>query len=98
MWKDRVRERYWWREINNQIDELLFELAKAEDEEEIDLYLLNLHQKNEGDFQCFTKQEKELVQRLLAFLIQDTIQHRKLLTKIIKEVENIRNHHDPGSI
>ncbi len=98
MWKDRVRERYWWREINSQIDEFLFELAKAEDEEEIDLYLLDLHRKNERDFQCFTPQEKKLVQKLLTFLIRDTIRHQKLLAEIVREIKTLRDKNDSQSV
>ena len=34
MWKDKVRQRYRWARIQDELDELLYELSKAEDEEE----------------------------------------------------------------
>ena len=91
MWKDRIETRYWWHEAKDAIDQLLYELAKAEDEEELSYYVLNLHQKNKDDFNCFSGEENKEIKRLLSVLVHQTDKHRKLLNEIMKELNALRD-------
>jgi len=93
MWKDKVKHRYRWAGIQDKFDELIFELTKAEEEEEAALYLLRLHVENEIDLSFFTEREKEKVKRLLRFLIKDTARHRDSIAKVIAELKNKRQPH-----
>ncbi len=86
MWKDSVRNRYRWAGIENKMDELIYELSKAEEEEEVGLYLLHLHYDNEIDLNFFSKTEKGKIKKLLGILINDTMQHRERLALVIKEL------------
>lgn len=90
MWADNVRDRYWWIKIRNQVEELLCELGKAEDDEQTDLYLLRLHLDNEPELQFFTVDERNKVEKLLSILIQDTLKHRNLLSKLTEQIEKER--------
>ena len=90
MWKDPVESRYWWSKIQNQWDKLLHELGKAEEEEEVDLYLLRLHFDNKTDRELFTPAEEEEMLKLLSILMNDTIKHRELLAQVIVELEEKR--------
>ncbi len=93
MWKDSIGERYWWHEVKDQVDELLFELAKAEDEEEIGFYLLNLHLNSKQDYACFSKVQAKEIRTLLQQLVNDTFRHQKLLAEIVNEIKDIRDLH-----
>ncbi len=93
MWRDRVKERYRWARIHSQMDELIYELTKAEDEEEVGLYLLRLHCDNEIDLKFFARIEKALIKNLLTTLVNDTVRHRELLTEIIGELKDKRRVH-----
>ena len=95
MWNDKISERFWWHHAQSAFEQLSDELAKAEDEEEVGLYLLNLHLKNHHDFQCFSAQEEEVVKKLLVYLIEESIRHRELLSKIVSEVKSMRSRHVP---
>ena len=56
MWTENVKDRYWWVKIQSQLEELMCELSMAEEEEQTDLYLLQLHLNNESDLSFFTKE------------------------------------------
>lgn len=87
MWQDKVTQRYRWAGIRGEKDELLYELSKAEDEEEVALYLLRLHYDNETELKSFTPAQKEKIKKLLSILIRDTIKHREFLAAVIKELD-----------
>ena len=87
MWKDKAKERYPWAKIKNQLDELIYELSKAEDEEEVELSMLRLHAGNKIDFEFFTPEEAGKVKKLLAILIKDTQRHQALLSGAVEELE-----------
>ncbi len=93
MWKDKVSQRYRWAAIQDKFDELIFELSKAEEEEEVGLYLLRLHYDNEIDLRFFDQGEKEKIKRMLGVLMADTVRHRELLSKIIAELKEKRPRH-----
>ncbi|OGW86831.1 MAG: hypothetical protein A3C35_05410 [Omnitrophica bacterium RIFCSPHIGHO2_02_FULL_46_11] len=79
MWTENVKDRYWWVKIQSQLEELMCELSMAEEEEQTDLYLLQLHLNNESDLSFFTKEEQKKIRDLLSALIKDTARHSNLL-------------------
>ena len=89
MWSDKARDRYWWVEARNQIEELLCELSKAEDDEEADLYYLELLLKDEADLEFFLEAERKEIERLLAILIEDTKKHHSLLGEMSEEIKRL---------
>lgn len=93
MWRDPVRKRYRWAAMQSQMDELIFELSKAEEEEEIGLYLLRLHYDNEVDLRFFTQREKDKIKKLLGILMNDTARHRELLTSVMRELAEKKGSH-----
>lgn len=97
MWSDRTCDRYWWHQMRDQFDEFIFELAKAEDEEEISLYLLNLHKNSKDDFNGFSQVEQETIQKFLEVLCEETTGHRTILAEIIQEAVKLRESHEKSS-
>ena len=91
MWNDKVQDRYWWHPIKGSMEEFLYELAKAEDEEEVGFYLLNLYLRGESDFKCFARSEEKKIKKILTLLINDTLKHRALLSEIVSEIGNLRH-------
>lgn len=98
MWRDKVIHRYRWAEIHDKFEELIFELTKAEEEEEVGLYLLRLHYNNEADLGFFNAREREKIKSLLGELVKDTILHRELLSKVIEELKARRSKHAGSGI
>lgn len=90
MWSDKISERFWWHHGQSALDQLLDELAKAEDEEEVELYLLNLHHGNHHDFQCFTPKEIKVIKEILRLLIDESHRHKALLSQLIDSVKEMR--------
>ena len=93
MWKDDVREQFWWVKIRNQMEELLYELDKAENDEQTDLYLLRLHLDNEPELRFFNEEERNKIEKLLSILIKDTLKHHHLLTQLVEQLEKERSTH-----
>ena len=90
MWGDQIRERYWWLSMQNEIEELFYQLSKAEDEEEVGVYLLRLHFENEQDLRFFSAKERKKVKELLSNLIDDTIRHKDMLFELTEEIKSIQ--------
>ena len=87
-------ERGGWASLEGQWHALLENLSKAEDEEEVGLYLLVLHLNNKPDLDFFSAAEAARIRKLLGFLIEDTARHRDLLSLVILELrEKRRGHH-----
>lgn len=84
--KDRIRLTYPWIKIKNEIDEILYELSIAEDDEESQLFLLRLHMENREDMNFFTAEEKEEIKALLTILSMDAERHMELLEEMMKEI------------
>lgn len=87
MWSDRLRQHYWWAEIGSGAEKFLYELHKAEDEEDTGIYLLQLYLNNEVDLEFFDEKERHRVRQILAYLICETEKHRKILGKLASELE-----------
>lgn len=84
--KDRIWD-FESAKVQSQMDMLLYELYKAEDEEEASMFLIRLHLDNRSDLQFFTPEERDKVRQILTLLIRETAKHRDLLGQAIKEVE-----------
>ena len=90
MWSDRLREHYWWAEMNSRAEKFLYELRKAEDEEDTGIYQLQLCLNNEADLLFFTKKERRRIRQILAFLVLETKRHRSILSHLAHELERKR--------
>ena len=93
MWNDKIQDRFWWHSVKGSVDELFYELAKAEDEEEIGFYLLDLYRSDKADFNCFTKDQEKRIKKYLTLLIDETLKHRALISEIVNELRSLK--HDP---
>ena len=51
-------------------------------EEELDLYVLTMHYRNDGDLNYFPEADRRRIKSILDILIQDTKRHAELLKKI----------------
>ena len=89
MWTEDVKDRYWWLTIRNELEELLGELLRAEDDEGTDLYLLQLHFANHSEIEFFTKAEQTEIKKLLSILINDTAKHRNLLAQMAFQLKEL---------
>lgn len=68
----------------DQVYELLRELERAEEDEDLCLYTLRLHFNDRQDLSVFSQEEREEVLRLLSLLIADTRRHHRILTRMNK--------------
>jgi len=73
-----------------QLDDLLHTLYKAEEEEEADIYLLDLYLHNSDDLTFFSMAEQEKIEGLMGRLKEDTLKHSRLLKEVINELEGQR--------
>ncbi len=87
MIKERIRLPYPWIKIKNEIDELLYKLSLAEDEEESELFLFQLYLQNEEDLSFFNLKEQEEIRGLLKLLIEDTRRHTELISEMSEEIK-----------
>ena len=92
MWKQRIQERYPWAEIHDKLDELLLELSKAEDEEDVELSLLSLHLSHRIDLSFFTEKEQKQIKDSLNILIEDTKKHCQFLAACILEMKSAKQY------
>ena len=53
-------------------------------EEEIDLYVLNMHYLNDGDLNYFNVTDRHRVKRIFEILIHDTKEHAEIVKRILK--------------
>lgn len=93
MWSDRLRQHYWWAEINSPAEKFLYELRKAEDEEDAGVYLLQLYLNNESDLHFFSNKDRRKIRQILTFLIHETKRHRSILAHLADELEKRRASH-----
>ena len=87
MWKDAVEKRFFWAPMQQEIEKLLFELIKAEEEEDAGIYLLMMHYDHAREEDPFTIQEREKILHQLSILIGESRQHQKLLQEAISQLE-----------
>jgi len=62
--------------------QLKSELARMLQEEELGLYVLTMHYRNDGDLNYFPEADRRRIKSILDILIQDTKRHAELLKKI----------------
>ena len=57
-------------------------------EEELDLYVLTMHYRNDGDLNYFPELDRKRIRSILDILIQDTKRHAQLLREIAELEED----------
>ena len=87
MWKDTVEKRFFWATMGQEVEKLLYELVKAEEEEDAGIYLLMMHLDHACETIPFTTKEKAKMLRLLSILIEESQGHQKRLLEIIAKLE-----------
>jgi hypothetical protein len=63
------------------------QLARLLQEEEMDLFILTMHYRNDGDLNYFPEADRGQVKSIFDTLIQDTRRHAQLLNRIIELIE-----------
>ena len=58
-------------------------LAHLLQEEEMDLFILTLHYRNDGDLNFFPHADRKRVKKILDVLIQDTQKHSDIIKSMI---------------
>ena len=58
-------------------------LIKLLEEEEMDLYILTMHYRNDGDLNYFSEPNRRKVKHIFDILIRDTQRHSEILKSII---------------
>ena len=87
MWKDPVEKRFFWAKMERELERLLYELVKAEEEEDTGVYLLMMHYDQAGGKIPFFDEEREKIRRGLQILITDSKKHQKLLQQAIRQLK-----------
>lgn len=64
--------------------EFIHEIAKALEEEELDIYTLTLYSMNNDDLNYFSEEDRKMVKNIFNTLIQDTRSHADLLKLIVE--------------
>ena len=88
MWKDPVEKRYFWASMKQEREKLLYEMIKAEEEEDSGVYLLMMDYDHAREENPAALRQKEKVLHNLSILIGDTRKHQKLLQEIIQKLED----------
>ena len=87
MWKDAVEKRFYWANMGKEIEKLLYELVKAEEEEDAGIYLLQMHFDHAHEPIPFKSDEKKKIRGFLTILIEESRGHQKLLQDVIAKLE-----------
>jgi len=74
--------------MKDEVEKLLFELIKAEEEEDAGIYLLMMHYDHARKEDPFTLEEREKILHQLSILIGESRQHQRLLQEAISQLEN----------
>ena len=74
--------------MGKTLEEVLYELVKAEEEEDAGIYLLMMHYDHASETVPFSPPEKKKVLKLLETLIRDSRKHQQLLQGMIERLEN----------
>lgn len=90
MWKDLVEQRFFWRRMEGGIEKLLYELIKAEEEEDAGIYLLLMHYNHAREDLPFKPEDRRKTLHLLSILIGDSRKHQRLLQEAIERLEKAR--------
>ncbi len=87
MWNDKVEKRFFWASLGEDVEKVLFELIKAEEEEDAGIYLLMLDYDHAREEDSRVLGEKEKILHLLSILIGESRKHQKLLQDAIESLE-----------
>ena len=87
MWKDEIQKRYFWASMECELEKVLYELIKAEEEEDAGIYLLMMHYNHAEEENLVAMKEKEKILHELSILIGDSRKHQKLLQAMIEQLE-----------
>lgn len=91
MWHDAIEKRYFWASMEEELEKILFELIKAEEEEDAGIYLLMMHYDHAREEDPCVIAPREKVLHLLSILIGESRKHQKLLQDAIGQLER-RSH------
>lgn len=87
MWNDEVQKRYFWASMEQELEKILYELIKAEEEEDAGVYLLLMHYDHAREENPFSPEERERILHHLSILIGDSRKHQRLLKEAIGQLE-----------
>ena len=87
MWHDAVEKRYFWASMEEELEKILFELIKAEEEEDAGIYLLMMHYDHAMEEDPLIIKNREKILHLLSLLIGESRKHQKLLQEAIVKLE-----------
>ena len=87
MWHDAVEKRYFWASMEEELEKILFELIKAEEEEDAGIYLLMMHYDHAMEENPLILKHREKILHLLSILIGESRKHQKLLQDAITQLE-----------
>lgn len=73
--------------MEQEVEKLLYELVKAEEEEDTGIYLLMMHYDHANESLPFTPNEKERILHSLSILIGESRKHQRLLQELIAKLE-----------
>jgi len=59
-------------------------LTQLLQEEELDLYVLTMHYRNDGDLSYFNESDRHRVKSIFDVLIEDTQRHAELLKSLVE--------------
>ncbi len=65
-------------------DNFFKKIAQSLQEEEIDVYVMNLYYRNRDDIKFFSEKDRKRVQEIFDILIADTKRHAELLQLIVE--------------
>ena len=87
MWRDDIKKRFSWAKIERGLEKVLYELVKAEEEEDAGVFLLMMHYDHASQPIPFRGKEKKKIMGLLRILIKDSQKHQKMLQEMIEKLE-----------
>jgi hypothetical protein len=87
MWKDQVEERFFWASMGSELEKILYELVKAEEEEDGGIYLLMMHYDHARGEDLLPFSHREEILEKLSVLIGESRKHQKLLQEMIEQLE-----------
>ena len=97
MWKDAVEKRYSWASMERELEKMLFELIKAEEEEDTGIYLLMMDYDHARVEDPRILEQKEKILNLLSVLIGESRKHQKFLQEAIAGLEKKGQKHESGA-
>ena len=87
MWNDKVEKRFFWASMGEDVEKVLFELIKAEEEEDAGIYLLMLDYDHARVEDSRVLGKKGEILHLLSILIGESRKHQKMLQDAIESLE-----------